>query len=648
MKKTLLTLLCAAGFLFPATAQLVQTRPGWQPAPFKTYEKRQTQPQHSLRASGEFIFGYADRVELKKNSGLGSNKSANTFGGGFAIQSEDQLEGTSIKSIHVGLAANTDNTYPGKVFVYNQTSKQMATIQDAQLTFGWHEYQLNTPVTIEANTTYIVGYVIDLPINDYAIGLDGSTVDPNGAWFVQYAVPDGGTQKEYLFEDIYTLSKDKGWGNFTVRATLADPSGKYADLFSETTLEYDGRSLLDKTSTLKLFGFNKGSSDISSVTIAVTNSAGTENIDLTLDQPILAATDEEVTLPFDYQFTQTGTHTFAVTKVNGKENTISAPAKRIIRELVRDGKSAQKTGLIEQFTGEWCPYCPLGGYFLKELITPFMENDGRPYNVLAYHAGDFLETEVVKPYLDTFAPSSYPSVIINRYANQEETALHIGTVLEVPDLYQKEHTAIDIDLKGSLWTTNRNMSVTATVKTLDPDTEFNNLYLTVVLVEDNIPVKKQENAFPDEVPYTHHNNTVVGLFTPFNGEAISLTGGTFTKEYVIGFPEGVPFSGDTKNLRIVAYVSGGLTKDKPIDLFIRNSKSIDHTQIITSICEPKAVNTLYKVYAIDGNVQVEGEYSYYEVYNLNGTQVAGTLTPGTYVVRIYHQGASQAVKLLVE
>jgi thiol-disulfide isomerase/thioredoxin len=73
------------------------------------------------------------------------------------------------------------------------------------------------------------------------------------------------------------------------------------------------------------------------------------------------------------------------------------------------GQVPLRTVLIEEFTGEWCGWCPIGMMELEEMIAKF----GDSIIVVAVHTGDQLESESASEMIAVWANFA-PSALINR------------------------------------------------------------------------------------------------------------------------------------------------------------------------------------------------------------------------------------------
>jgi hypothetical protein len=73
------------------------------------------------------------------------------------------------------------------------------------------------------------------------------------------------------------------------------------------------------------------------------------------------------------------------------------------------GQQPERTVLLEEFTGEWCGWCPIGMMEMEEMI----ERYGDTLIALSVHSSDLLETPSASGMIGAWA-SAFPSGVINR------------------------------------------------------------------------------------------------------------------------------------------------------------------------------------------------------------------------------------------
>lgn len=86
------------------------------------------------------------------------------------------------------------------------------------------------------------------------------------------------------------------------------------------------------------------------------------------------------------------------------------------------GTSANRTVLIEEFSGAWCGHCPDGEAELEEILADY------PANViaLAYHGGDAMDTNAGYDVSDLVNAQSFPAASVNRVFSSAEGNIAVG------------------------------------------------------------------------------------------------------------------------------------------------------------------------------------------------------------------------------
>jgi Outer membrane protein Omp28 len=214
--------------------------------------------------------------------------------------------------------------------------------------------------------------------------------------------------------------------------------------------------------------------------------------------------------------------------------------------------------LIEEFGGVRCVGCPAGHSLIKELKSIYKEK----LVVISVHTGSFSipysenKFDYRLPENDQLIselgkPIGYPVASINRKIFDGESSRMLSPT-QWPGYLAKvisQKTALKIEINPSYNAGLNTLSFTTNIK-LTRDTILPNLYLSLMLAEDNIidyqltPTGKQ----PDYV----HQNVVRSWFTPSSGILLSKIS---TKENLqFTFNLTLPVLWNTNNLRIIALI----------------------------------------------------------------------------------------------
>lgn len=214
--------------------------------------------------------------------------------------------------------------------------------------------------------------------------------------------------------------------------------------------------------------------------------------------------------------------------------------------------------LIEEFGGVRCVGCPAGHSLIKEMKSIYKEK----LVVISVHTGSFSfpysenKFDYRLPENDQLIselgkPIGYPVATINRKLFDGESSRMLSPT-QWPGYLAKvisQKTALKIEINPSYNAGLNNLTFTTNIK-LTRDTILPNLYLSLLLVEDNItdyqltPTGKQ----PDYV----HQNVVRHWFTPSSGIFLSKLSSKENLPFSYNFI--LPSLWNTNNLRIIAII----------------------------------------------------------------------------------------------
>ena len=212
--------------------------------------------------------------------------------------------------------------------------------------------------------------------------------------------------------------------------------------------------------------------------------------------------------------------------------------------------------LMEEFGGVRCVGCPAGHSLIKELKSIYKEK----IVIISVHTGSFSipysenKFDYRLPENDQLIselgkPIGYPVATINRKLFDGESTRMLSPT-QWPGYLAKvvsQKTALKIDILPSFNEGLNKLSFSTNIK-LSRDTLLPNLYLSLLLVEDNImdyqltPAGKQ----PDYV----HQNVIRSWFTPSSGILLSKLSTKENLQY--SFNLTIPGLWNINNLRIIA------------------------------------------------------------------------------------------------
>lgn len=238
----------------------------------------------------------------------------------------------------------------------------------------------------------------------------------------------------------------------------------------------------------------------------------------------------------------TGTNPFGASINNNPSSNVANPL-----DLVGNVPTSftQKV-VIEEFTGEWCGFCPDGAQILDQITS---SNAGKIYGA-AIHDKDWLEINPFYSQIKTLLPNTYgfPGATANRKPYNGENIFGRGSweaaatqlLSQTPEcgmaLVSKEKNDM-LDLKVFV---GYNAKVNKATK------------LTIYLLEDGIAHVNQSNATPNY----KHNHVVRECFTTTLGDDISLS--DVGKKYTLKEFKNLDIAGkykDKSKLHILAFIN---------------------------------------------------------------------------------------------
>ncbi len=173
-----------------------------------------------------------------------------------------------------------------------------------------------------------------------------------------YQVPIDG---EVGFLDMATY----GFGNLAAAVSM-DVSACPATNVSVNPMP-EMTALLNETTVITPVVVNEAASAISSISYVLTvDGEALPEDEVTFSSEVPAGSSAYLNIP--YVFTTEGLHTMSVevTKVDGEPNISTSSSSGDFTVVVLEN-AAERTSVVEQFTGTWCGYCPRGHVGLKKL-----------------------------------------------------------------------------------------------------------------------------------------------------------------------------------------------------------------------------------------------------------------------------------------
>lgn len=523
------------------------------------------------------------------------------------------------------------------------SEKEIASTQQ-----GWNDVVLDTPVKIEADETYIIGFdytqitgntdqayplLTDYKVNDYRSDYGfmayGNLGTAGVGWYMSSTAQTGNLCIQAVVKGGSFIDKDLTLNSFVTTSRFAEQGGRvYYNLGVKNT----------------------GNEDPSSYVIDLTVDG---NVVQTLNTPVaLSGSNTQliegvVTLPADISV---GEHnlTATVKQIDGTTPTENIDDDVLSTTVVayNETKPSQKI-LVEQFTSTSCGYCPVGYDMLNalndmrdDMAWVAIHGDMSPYYPDEFTTGE-------GGYLTFFETgNSWPSASFNRCYINDATinrdgyvgvgiAYSGGTAEQIAQMFNQiidvytivpSFASVNIASSYNSETRSLNVKVSGDAVTNFKEVMGDDAVLSVYLTEDGLSSSQlqyvgQTSQWISNYP---HNHVFRCSVTDIWGDKINWSGNSYENEFNITLDEGW----NAENMNIVAFISRPIQTEtdgeyiyftsSPEDAFVTNAETVKLGETSTGINTPD----------VSGEEAVEVAR-----YALDGTQLS-VPTKGVNIVKM--------------
>jgi len=285
------------------------------------------------------------------------------------------------------------------------------THQVGRTRFSYYSVQLDQPYTIEAGKDLYIGcYSIITKSDDYTIVVDNVQHNlPTGGWISQTASADAPFSWSNLYDSYgyVCVSATLQGNNFPQNLVLLDAI--------DVPLNVEAGKNFNVTATLT----NLGQNPVESIEMEYT--IGDSQPTTTTVRPIPAIKSmESKTNAISVSVPSNGAYNIKmkVTKVNGVDVGNQNNEKEATVLALGENDGFVPNIVIEEFTGTWCGYCPVGIYTMEAIRDKYTDGTFIP---VAIHSGDAMESDTYSYVTYYYNSGSYPSAIINRNPSIKNT-----------------------------------------------------------------------------------------------------------------------------------------------------------------------------------------------------------------------------------
>jgi len=489
---------------------------------------------------------------------LGTGK-AETFDCAIFIPANHDLVGAStIKAIR--FYANTaSNISDLKLWISKDQPSNIETIDYKQtvdiavLKDGFNDIELDIPYVVNNQGIY-VGYSFTIKEADYCIPTGGSYV-----------------QNSFYIRSSKSVSEWSVLSDFgALVLQILIEGGAYPECYA--TVDNFGPAVVElgQSVDVPIKITNGGKDAITSIAYTISsNGTTTEERTIQTDE-IFYSGSAKVMIPFEADATEgTVAKTLTITKINGKDNTASNNTATGNLTTVANLMTWPRNVLIEEFTTEFCVFCPDAAEGLVEFMSSNPDLASR-IAIACHHAGyytDWLTINASEKYTWFYNDGGRayaPAFMYDRFAWDDKTpVVSRGNYKDYVEARIAEESYACIELSTSF--DNGKLNVTAYCGR-GWDFSSTPIRITLFLTEDNIAAHSQAGASGS---FTHQH--VLRAVNDTWGSMLDWNDNWATYSYNFDLDS----SWKTDNLKVIAFLSGYDSNDPT------NCK-VENTMVITA------------------------------------------------------------------
>lgn len=595
----------------------------------------------SLRADKTLSgFGYADRNETKFNY-IGTKKDLGSF-----LSEYIKLPDVGVNKItKISFPANKADAGNSYIIILSEDGNETLYQQKCSIIEGINEIELTKPFVTESGKRYLVGFAtkpLGIDDKDFAVlpfdyGSDIEGTSYYASSIVPYPSEDN---------DTFTLKSPKGLGSACIFVTLEEETRLQTLAYIINVSGTFDPAETGKDITTRFTVRNIGVTDITSFDLTYQFGTGeVKTIPYSLKTKLKSGKTGYYAFDIPAEGDALGAVHFAVAKVNGETNFF---ANRCLDLPFRIGDTEanaipRETVLIERFTAEWCTFCPGADPFVNAAVKS-LSDAGLRVSYVGHHLDDPFAQPESSQISSYFQGNGIPAMAINRVPQGQTSLLMHPSNFQAAYWTSKllaEKRGVRIDKIEQTITGDKLQVVVSGVafqRTFDPE----NLYLTVILTEDNVAAIKQVNGGAnykhDALPRLFLTDALGDLLSPAADGSFTMTlEGTLDAKW------------KREQCKVVAFAHDNL---KSSLMSRRNVYTAESTYLGVSLAnEPVALGQAPVVSAEDGYLSIVGDVDCFELYDMSGALVTTTvgtrLDPGVYVIRIFSNLRAYTFKVIV-
>ena len=409
-------------------------------------------------------------------------------------QTAKVLAGTELTAVNITNPGDTNtgrNTLTNvNVLIYTDLNAEPVVSQEAELGVNGFQYskiELETPYVITGDTPVYFGYEFTYAAAYSSLGYIIVDSGEFPAYNSYIGIGTAGASVQFQ-----NAANDMGLTQNLCITADASTDAELADCANIVALSADAAGETGKEFYVEASVLGFSIEPITSLDICYTINGVEKTVTCKLDAPLeFLETDY---IPFYAVTDTTGIAvemSAKVVGVNGKPNLMDPIAtESTVIDILPQGNGVQRMIVVEEATGTWCGYCPLG-YLLMEDLRKMYDN----YIGIAVHDGDSMTATSYADFIENYI-SGYPQCVMNRLTNvplynQTTQTLRVYEILH--NLVSSWPAIAAIDFEATVNEELGTMDLTST--TTFGVSGSGDYRLAVVLKEDGVGPYRQTNNY---------------------------------------------------------------------------------------------------------------------------------------------------------
>lgn len=571
-------------------------------------------------ASGDFLFAYSDD---RITSGMGLNATAELSCAIYLpVDILSVYKDNFIKGVWIGLYDKAANI---TLFVTESLGGENVVEQKVNdMEAGWHYVELENDVQISDKGLY-VGYVA----TGYKhIGISDRD-NSNAAWI-------------YNEENWKNYDEDLN-GSVCLKVAINGENMPEREMSMESLSDVYGQA----GQSLTITGVVKNNTTYPVESYVIGYSVGGSDVaEYTVEKSIQCNQTDTFNIILENSF-DLGTYDVnaSILSVNGDSDVKSDDnSKNSI--LYNKEYIFKKKVVVEEGTGTWCSWCPVGIVGLREMKSRYPDS----FIPIAVHVNDQMQLQTYQGIVSEFFTTGLPSAVMDR----KQVVYPSFDELEKAYLQMCQPADAGIELEAE-FADEKSSKLVVRTKTMFGFSESNaNYRIILVLLENGVTGYLQSNGYSDGVsgPMGGFENlpnpvdiefdeVARGIYKSYTGILKSIPedivkGETYDFEYTITVPLNVK---DKKNLELVAMI---YDVDNGVLLNADKSEISDYS----GIGEYQLDEVL--MYVDDGKIKTNLPAEI-DVFDLNGMRIENrNLVPGIYIASLSVDGKIFTEKVFIK